>query len=169
MFQVVLERVLPAEVHLGVPLPGSQGQTRLEYRVNGHLALWVSLLVMGHGYPQWTKGRITGFSAFPLEQLYLHFDKLAFSAIVFSYLLSIYIYATSFLPRRLLAEGGKSGNHVYDFYIGRELNPRLGSFDWKYFCELRPGACTHNAVGRHVDAVPAPKGLAPRDGSGGRD
>jgi len=28
---------------------------------------------------------------------------------------------------------------VYDFFIGRELNPRLGSFDLKYFCELRPG------------------------------
>lgn len=32
-----------------------------------------------------------------------------------------------------------SGNHIYDFFLGRELNPRLGSFDFKYFCELRPG------------------------------
>lgn len=31
------------------------------------------------------------------------------------------------------------GNSVYDFFLGRELNPRLGSFDFKYFCELRPG------------------------------
>lgn len=28
---------------------------------------------------------------------------------------------------------------MYDFFLGRELNPRLGSFDFKYFCELRPG------------------------------
>lgn len=27
----------------------------------------------------------------------------------------------------------------YDFFIGRELNPRLGGLDLKYFCELRPG------------------------------
>lgn len=36
-------------------------------------------------------------------------------------------------------EGGQSGNMIYDFFIGRELNPRVGAFDWKYFCELRPG------------------------------
>jgi hypothetical protein len=28
---------------------------------------------------------------------------------------------------------------VYDFFIGRELNPRLGAFDLKEFCELYPG------------------------------
>lgn len=28
---------------------------------------------------------------------------------------------------------------MYDFFIGHELNPRIGSFDLKYFCELRPG------------------------------
>lgn len=31
------------------------------------------------------------------------------------------------------------GNPIYDFILGRELNPRIGSFDFKYFCELRPG------------------------------
>ncbi|KAM4726171.1 delta(14)-sterol reductase TM7SF2 isoform 2-T2 [Anableps anableps] len=32
-----------------------------------------------------------------------------------------------------------NGNPLYDFFIGRELNPRIGNFDLKYFCELRPG------------------------------
>lgn len=31
------------------------------------------------------------------------------------------------------------GNPLYDYFIGRELNPRIGNFDLKYFCELRPG------------------------------
>lgn len=31
------------------------------------------------------------------------------------------------------------GNPIYDFFLGRELNPRIHSFDFKYFCELRPG------------------------------
>lgn len=41
--------------------------------------------------------------------------------------------------------GGQTGNPVYDFFIGRELNPRIGGsngscgFDLKCFCELRPG------------------------------
>lgn len=32
-----------------------------------------------------------------------------------------------------------AGNIIYDFFIGHELNPRIGSFDLKFFCELRPG------------------------------
>lgn len=32
-----------------------------------------------------------------------------------------------------------TGNPVYDFFMGRELNPRIGTFDLKVFCELRPG------------------------------
>ena len=32
-----------------------------------------------------------------------------------------------------------SGNALYDYFIGRELNPRVSSFDLKCFCELRPG------------------------------
>lgn len=32
-----------------------------------------------------------------------------------------------------------AGNPIYDFFLGRELNPRIWSFDFKYFCELRPG------------------------------
>ena len=27
----------------------------------------------------------------------------------------------------------------YDFFVGRELNPRVGPLDLKFFCELRPG------------------------------
>ena len=42
-------------------------------------------------------------------------------------------------PAAKPAKGGNSGNAIYDFYMGRELNPRWGSFDWKEFCELRPG------------------------------
>mmetsp|Transcript_19355 Transcript_19355/g.37967 ORF Transcript_19355/g.37967 Transcript_19355/m.37967 type:complete len:260 (+) Transcript_19355:1-780(+) len=32
-----------------------------------------------------------------------------------------------------------TSSHVYNFFIGRELNPRIGTFDLKEFCELRPG------------------------------
>ena len=28
---------------------------------------------------------------------------------------------------------------MYDFFIGKELNPRIGPVDLKFFCELRPG------------------------------
>jgi len=51
----------------------------------------------------------------------------------------------------LLALGGDTPSHLYNFFMGRELNPRgtaglpgrLGAavarFDWKEFCELYPG------------------------------
>lgn len=32
-----------------------------------------------------------------------------------------------------------SGHAVYDFFKGRELNPRIRDFDLKFFCEMRPG------------------------------
>merc|ERR1719240_532085 len=61
-------------------------------------------------------------------------------SIVFSFLLSVYLYCTALRRERSkLALGGQSGNFLYDFFIGRELNPRIGSFDLKQFCELRPG------------------------------
>ena len=45
--------------------------------------------------------------------------------ILFCYGLSLYLYLRSFRPgKHLLAKGGNTGNHLYDFFIGRELNPR---------------------------------------------
>ena len=48
-------------------------------------------------------------------------------------------YLSSFKEGAQLAKGGNTGNAVYDFFIGRELNPRIGNLDLKEFCELRPG------------------------------
>lgn len=54
-----------------------------------------------------------------------------------------------FMGRRVVADKSKgianrgyvlpAGYFIYDFFTGHELNPRIGSFDLKYFCELRPG------------------------------
>lgn len=70
--------------------------------------------------------------------------------IIISFALSIYVYVASFSvkpgnpEKRELAAGGHTGNLIYDFYIGRELNPRVtlpffGEIDIKTFCEVRPG------------------------------
>lgn len=64
--------------------------------------------------------------------------------------LATFVYVRSFSVKRgdpnyrELAEGGHSGNIMYDWFIGRELNPRVtlplfGEIDIKVFCELRPG------------------------------
>ena len=67
-----------------------------------------------------------------------------------AFALAVFVFVRSFsvkpgnLQLRELAAGGHTGNIVYDFFIGRELNPRvdlpiLGEIDIKVFCELRPG------------------------------
>jgi hypothetical protein len=60
-------------------------------------------------------------------------------SLIFSTALSVYLYASSFGRGKMLASHGDTGYPHYDFWIGRELNPRIGSFDLKEFCELYPG------------------------------
>ncbi|EKX51861.1 ergosterol biosynthesis ERG4/ERG24 family [Guillardia theta CCMP2712] len=122
LFLVFLERILPYKVGQGVEL--SNGQ-RLKYRINGHLTFWVSLFVAEH--------------FIDLSILYDKYLELAVAAISLSILLSVYLYLSSFKKGALLAKGGNTGCAPYDFWMGRELNPRVGDFDLKVFCELRPG------------------------------
>ena len=141
IFQVVLERFLPCEIIQGAPLPSTSTDKdkvqRLSYRINGHLAFWVTVLISTTCFPVMDNGRLQ-FKMAPLHLLYDYYGDLALASIVWCTLLSIYLYKKSFSDT-ILAKGGNSGNGIYDFYIGRELNPRWGSFDWKEFCELRPG------------------------------
>ncbi|KAJ7785646.1 ergosterol biosynthesis ERG4/ERG24 [Mycena metata] len=61
------------------------------------------------------------------------------ASIIMGVVQAVACYAASFRPGALLALGGNTGNHIYDFFIGRELNPSIGSFDVKTFNEIRPG------------------------------
>ena len=79
------------------------------------------------------------FGRAPFTWLYDNYPTLAFATIIWTFVLSTYLYLKSFGKGLLLAAGGNSGSTAYDFFLGRELNPRWGSFDWKEFCELRPG------------------------------
>ena len=87
----------------------------------------------------------------PLAWAYDNYAALLTAAVTLSTLLSVGLYAASFrpsLPPSSLAPHGATGWRLYDFFMGRELNPRaLGArwprslrlFDWKEFCELYPG------------------------------
>ncbi|KAL9619308.1 MAG: hypothetical protein Q9160_006073 [Pyrenula sp. 1 TL-2023] len=79
--------------------------------------------------------------------------------IVIATIVAVYVYLASFsVPHgsapnpthRELAQGGHSGNMLYDFFIGRELNPQIHisrslpliggqTIDIKTFFEVRPG------------------------------
>lgn len=113
---------------------------KLKYRMNGLKAMVISFLILFFGNISYAEGKIT-FDRFPIEWLYDNFIATITASVVVSYGLSIALYIASFRKGALLAEGGDSGWMIYDFFMGRELNPRIPgtTFDLKCFCELRPG------------------------------
>ena len=104
--------------------------TKLKYKMNGLYAFVISHVLFAVGYC---------YYKIPVAFVYDHFLAFAVGAFVFSFALAVYLYVRSFREDALLALGGNTGNSVYDWFIGRELNPRIGMFDWKVFCEVRPG------------------------------
>lgn len=94
-------------------------------------------LLYGADFPLWTF-------------IWKNYIQLLTSNIIIAFALSVFVYVRSFSvkpgnkEKRELAAGGHSGNMIYDFYIGRELNPRItlpfaGEIDIKSWMELRPG------------------------------
>eukprot|EP00053_Salpingoeca_punica_P006709 m.62944 g.62944 ORF g.62944 m.62944 type:complete len:418 (+) comp13819_c0_seq2:119-1372(+) len=127
LFQAFLYVTVPGPVAKGLPL--RTGDT-LTYKLNGLACFVLSFAAVLFG---------VALDIFRLEYLHKNYIQLATASILLSYAISIFLYVKSMAPGALWALGGNSGNFFYDFFIGRELNPRTGDFDWKYFCELRPG------------------------------
>lgn len=143
VFHIACERFLPGETVEGVLLDNN---TKLKYTISGHLQFWICLLVISYAGINFIEATpnsgvyaISGFSPLKLDMIYDHYLQLISISIVGSFILSIYLYVTSFQKGALLAKGGNTGYMIYDFFIGRELNPRIGNLDLKEFCELRPG------------------------------
>jgi delta14-sterol reductase len=55
------------------------------------------------------------------------------ASLVFATLQAFYVYTASFFTGELLAEGDATGNSIYNWFIGRPLNLRIGDFDLKVF------------------------------------
>merc|ERR1712032_228568 len=149
-YMVALERLLPYT--LATPnnyVKNDKANGKLSYRINGHLSFWITIfLVDTVGWPfydgELNMYQFSGRSAYVYKFIYANYSELAFVTSGLCLLLSVYMYVASFLPSgKVLADGGNTGNVMYDFFMGRELNPRLPAllpnFDWKEFCELRPG------------------------------
>ncbi|KAI0769971.1 ERG4/ERG24 ergosterol biosynthesis protein [Fomes fomentarius] len=127
-YLVVAWYVLPGKWVEGLPL---RDGTRKRYKVNA-LSTFVLNLAIAAGVI-WRHGP---------DALGIIYDKwigLLTASTLFSLVQAIAVYLLSFRESALLAIGGNSGNTIYDFYIGRELNPSIGSLDLKSFNELRPG------------------------------
>lgn len=136
----VLDVVLPGPVMEGVEL---RDGTKLRYKINGIAlcSLLSSVLAV-----RW---KLTGGQLPELQYLYEHQTDFCIIVVIFSFIMSVFLYMASFFPltgengtgtkERILSVSGNTGNVIYDWFIGRELNPRVGPLDLKMFCELRPG------------------------------
>ncbi|KAG6037515.1 Delta(14)-sterol reductase [Claviceps citrina] len=141
LLSLVLYRVLPATEVEGTLL--SCGG-RLKYRFNTFYsstatlaALAAGTVAQGANFPVWT---------FISE----NYVQILTANIGIAYAIATFVYVRSFSVKagnpelRELAAGGHTGNLIYDWFIGRELNPRvtiplIGEVDLKEWCELRPG------------------------------
>lgn len=152
VFSVLLEIFLPGETVEGTEIldPNTSKKFKLKYKISGHLQFWLSVFLMGHCFPvlksvgleSESTYRLLGLMPLPLYRLYDEYVPLITTSVIFASLLSVYLYVSSFFPvGKVLAKGGNTGNVIYDFFIGRELNPRILNnwFDLKEFFELKPG------------------------------
>ncbi|XP_054474230.1 delta(14)-sterol reductase LBR [Anoplopoma fimbria] len=127
LFQALLYILPVGKLSEGMPLRSGE---RLKYRTNGFFAITVSALAVAAAVHQ----------GIDLTYIHSHFLQLAAASLLISVLLSVYLYVRSrYAATEQLALGGSSGNVVYDFFKGHELNPRIKKFDLKFFCEMRPG------------------------------
>ncbi|KAL9599348.1 MAG: hypothetical protein Q9219_003881 [cf. Caloplaca sp. 3 TL-2023] len=141
LLSLLLQAALPGMVVQGVQLKSGG---RLEYKFNAFSSALTVLFAAGVGtYLYGLDFQLWTFIWDNYVQLITVNLGIAFS-------LACYVYYRSFSVRpgnqlkRELAAGGRSGNIMYDWFIGRELNPRImlpivGTIDIKAFCELRPG------------------------------
>jgi len=129
LFLALLWAVVPARWVNGVVL--SDG-TQLKYKMNGFASLLIVAVMVVLAYT------IDGGQG--LCWLHDHQLQLATSSVLFAAVLSVYLYATARMNNDTLkAAPGSTGVTHYDFFMGHELNPRIGNFDLKTFFELRPG------------------------------
>ncbi|CCM01906.1 uncharacterized protein FIBRA_03977 [Fibroporia radiculosa] len=143
-FCVVAWYILPGDWVEGVPL---RTGGKKKYKINGKLthswrcidlmfsvAFSTFLLALGL-----TSGYIWRYGIESFTFIYDKWVGFVTAALLMSLVQGIACYIASFRDGALLALGGNTGNIIYDFFIGRELNPSIGAFDVKTFNELRPG------------------------------
>jgi len=125
-FQAILAVVCPGKIVKGAVL--SDGKTQLDYLCNGLCTWWITLATV-------LSLHLTGY--FRLSELADCYAPLMTTASVFATVLSVLCWTSAHMNGRTER---MTGNLVYDFFMGAELNPRLGKlFDIKMFVEIRPG------------------------------
>ncbi|KAK4934594.1 erg24, C-14 sterol reductase, partial [Elasticomyces elasticus] len=152
-FSLLLHFLLPGEEHEGMLLACNARHT---YKFNAFSSAIVTLGLLALGTIFY------GGASFPIWMyIYGHLPQILTANMLICTTTALFCYLRSFnIPgpgqinpeHRELAPGGCTGNMIYDFFIGRELNPRITIPTWvphvlgggqvidiKVYNEMRPG------------------------------
>ncbi|MSP60853.1 MAG: hypothetical protein EXR72_11020 [Myxococcales bacterium] len=125
-FQAALQIYAPGPWIEGAALVDG---SRLKYKMNGWFTWWFTWVCIAAGvYLGWFKPTV----------LFDHFGPLMTTVHLFAFGLSAWMY----LLGKMRPDDGTAeltGNLFHEYFMGTALNPRTGNFDWKLFCEARPG------------------------------
>ena len=125
LFQAVCYLYLPGIWIQGKPLE-HEGGKRLQYYCSGVWSLYTTIVVA-------LVLHLT--DVFKLYTILDEFGPLMSVAIISGFAVSSAAYFSAIYRG---VEHRMTGNHVYDFFMGAELNPRMfGILDFKMFCEVR--------------------------------
>ena len=122
--QVGLAAYLPGKRERGIALENGKS---LEYRLNGLNAFTLTLLL---------SGALVGLELIPATFLYDQLDALLTTTNIVVFGLCGYVFA---IGRKQATAKERLLNPLEAYVVGAALNPRTRSFDWKFFCESRPG------------------------------
>lgn len=125
LFQAACYLYLPGIYATGKPLEHEGGKS-LEYYCSGQWS-WYTTIV--------TAAVLHVSGLFKLYTIIDEFGPLMSVAIISGFIVSIAAYVSALYRG---AEHRMTGHHVYDFFMGAELNPRMfGWLDFKMFFEVR--------------------------------
>ncbi|PSR82641.1 ergosterol biosynthesis ERG4/ERG24 family-domain-containing protein [Coniella lustricola] len=126
--QAILFRTLPGQTHSGQYTPAGH---LLTYKING-LYAWI-LTHLGYGLLCW-------FGLLDPAFIALNWSQLIGAMNLAGLIASMFAFAKAHLFPSHPNDRKFSGSVIYDFYMGIELNPRLGAnFDFKLFSNGRLG------------------------------
>ena len=124
LFEAILAVTMPGVKAKGLAVP-SEGGKQLIYNCNGVYSWYVTLIVVG--VLHYTR-------IFPLTEVYDNFGQIMTTAIIFANITAVVAHFSAILLKRTHR---MSGNFIYDFFMGAWLNPRIGTFDLKFWAETR--------------------------------
>lgn len=113
---------------IGLPLESSNGrgrldkQGRVQYRCNGFLIAAVTVVILG----------VLRHFRIPVTIVVDKYIQFFVTGLLYGFSLAILLYIRGGRAHTMAQNPfAMTGSHIYDFWMGREVNPRIGPFNVK--------------------------------------